>query len=629
MENKTLNTSQKNRSPWSWIPTLYFAQGLPYVAVMTISVILYKRLGISNTDIALYTSWLYLPWVIKPFWSPFVDLIKTKRWWIVSMQLIVGIGFACIAFTLPTTLFFQMSLAVFWLMGFSSATHDIAADGFYMLALDSHSQSMFVGIRSTFYRFATIFGQGILVIIAGLLEIGTGKEPVNIIVDASPVYTNELIIPQTSDLGFSLNSNEAVFIIQPDTLKVSTSKISKEKAQELKDYVVEYNIENGFTKAFGVEETKDKNTSWWTSSVSQPLGNWIQKNFGKKESLIPPMDEVGAVAIAAVQLSKAPESGNPVVLNSSYKDGDKSIFLIAGERLEFTSDNWDKPALIAIQLDSKLDTVSTASFRGLSGNIPLAWSITFGILAVFFLGLCVYHYFILPKPSIDKPAVDVTAKSIFKEFIGTFISFFKKKQVGVAILFMLLYRLPEAQIVKLVNPFLLDPKELGGLGLTTGQVGMVYGTVGILGLTIGGIVGGIVAAKGGLKKWLWPMACSLSLTCIVYVYLAYFQDSSLLTINICIFFEQFGYGFGFTAYMLYMIYFSEGEYKTAHYAICTAFMALGMMLPGMFAGWLQEQLGYINFFWWVMICCAATLIVTAFIKVDPNFGKKDTEIKEA
>ena len=162
-----MNPSPK-RSAWRWIPSLYFAEGLPYVAVMTIAVIMYKRLGLSNTDIALYTSWLYLPWVIKPFWSPFVDLLKTKRWWIVTMQLLIGAGFAGIAFSIPTAYYLQLSLAFFWLLAFASATHDIAADGYYMLALDSGEQSFFVGIRNTFYRLATIFGQGILVMLDAL-----------------------------------------------------------------------------------------------------------------------------------------------------------------------------------------------------------------------------------------------------------------------------------------------------------------------------------------------------------------------------------------------------------------------------------------------------------------------------
>ena len=422
----------KQVSPWAWVPTLYFAQGLPYVAVMTISVIMYKRLGISNTDIALYTSWLYLPWVIKPFWSPFVDLLKTKRWWVVTMQMLVGAGLAGVAFTLPTDFFFQASLAVFWLVAFSSATHDIAADGYYMLALEPHEQAFFVGIRSTFYRISTIAGQGILVMIAGALETSTGK-------------------------------------------------------------------------------------------------------------------------------------------------------------------------------------------------IPMSWSITFFIMAGLFIAFCLYHKFILPKPASDKPSVTVTASNLMKEFFATFASFFKKKQVAIAILFMLFYRFPEAQLVKLITPFLIDPREVGGLGLTTTEIGLTYGTIGIIGLTVGGILGGILASRGGLKKWLWPMALIISLPNIAFVYLASVQPESFWVINLCVFIEQFGYGFGFTAYMLYMIYFSDGEHKTAHYAICTAFMALGMMLPGMAADWLQEQLGYENFFIWVMICCIGTLVVTAFLKVDPNFAKKQKE----
>lgn len=419
----------QTKSPWAWIPTLYFAEGLPYVAVMTIAVIMYKKLGISNTDIALYTGWLYLPWVIKPFWSPFVDLVKTKRWWTVTMQLIIAVGFACIAFALPSSLFFRLTLAAFWLVAFTSATHDIAADGFYMHGLSDHEQSLFVGIRSTFYRIATVAGQGLLVILAGHLEDSTG-------------------------------------------------------------------------------------------------------------------------------------------------------------------------------------------------DIPFSWVVVFGVLSVFFLLVGIYHAWVLPKPVSDHPVENVTAKNIVREFFMTFKTFFQKKHALTAILFMLLYRLPEAQLVKLISPFMLDPTEKGGLALTTEQVGWAYGTVGIIGLTIGGILGGIAASRGGLKKWLWPMVCAITLPDLVYVYLSYVQPASLLAVNVCVFIEQFGYGFGFTAYMLYLIYFSEGEHKTSHYAICTGFMALGMMLPGMAAGWLQEMLGYRHFFVWTIICCLATFIVCMFIKIDPEFGKK-------
>lgn len=419
----------KRTSPWAWIPTLYFAQGLPYVAVMTISVIMYKRLGISNADLAFYTGWLSLPWVIKPLWSPFIDLIKTKRWWITTMQLLIGAGLAGIAFTVPTSYFFQLTLAVFWLLAFSSATHDIAADGFYMLGLSSHEQALFVGIRSTFYRIATIAGQGLLIMLAGRLETSTQ-------------------------------------------------------------------------------------------------------------------------------------------------------------------------------------------------NIPFAWSITFMVLSGVFLALWGYHKFVLPRPHSDASAHQVSTSTLMHEFWATFVSFFRKEQAGIAILFMLLYRLPEAQLAKMSIPFLIDPIEQGGLGLTTEQIGWVQGTVGIISLTLGGILGGIAVSHGGLKRWLWPMVWAISLPDIVYVYLSYVQPESLLLVNTCVFIEQFGYGFGFTAYMLYLIYFANGEHKTAHYAICTAFMALGMMIPGMVAGWLQETMGYQHFFIWIMACTMATFGVTALLKIDPNFGKK-------
>lgn len=421
---------KKKFSPWAWVSTLYFAEGIPYVAVMTITVIMYKRLGIGNADIALYTSWLYLPWVIKPFWSPLVDIIKTKRWWIVSMQLLIGIGLAGVAFVLPLESFFQYSLAFFWLVAFSSATHDIAADGFYMIALDQVDQAKFVGIRSTFYRIATVFGQGILVMLVGMLERYTGK-------------------------------------------------------------------------------------------------------------------------------------------------------------------------------------------------IAYSWMITFFVLSGLFIFFHLYHNAVLPrKEKISEDAEKPTMSYVLRGFGETIKTFFTKKYLLQAILFMLLFRLPEALIVKMLNPFLLDPIEVGGLGLSTEQIGLAYGTFGILGLTIGGILGGYVASKGGLKKWLWPMALSLLLPCSLFLLLAIFQPTQFWIISLAIVIDQFGYGFGFTAYMLYLMYFSEGEHKTSHYAICTGFMALSMMLPGMVAGYIQEAVGYVNFFWIVMACCIPSILVTASLKVDPKYGTK-------
>lgn len=626
-----MSTSTK-RSPWAWIPTLYFAQGLPYVAVMTISVIMYKRLGISNTDIALYTGWLYLPWVIKPFWSPFVDIIRTKRWWTLTMQWIIAFALAGIAFTIPTPLFFQLTLAIFWLVGFTSATHDIAADGFYMLALSEHEQSLYVGIRSTFYRVSTVVGQGLLVVLAGAIETGTGLDPVTtgIAVDPyvewqAPVMADlELQSPATpAEMSFFTGSDaEAVAVKAPSeaTLADGSTLPFAQYAALMRDSVRRANEVNGFVAATvtanaGSPEAKaDKGPGAFT--------RWVAETFGEKREAAEAV--ANTFAIRGVRLTAKPAPGETVVVNMTHNRGDAGIKLLEGERLVFDEHNWDRTAWLYFDIDHKIKQATSAGFDGASGNIPMAWLVVFAVLSAFFLAVAAYHSWALPRPASDSRDREGkrTSSEIFREFFETFRSFFAKKQIWVAVAFMLLYRLPEAQLVKLINPFLLDPIDKGGLGLSTGEVGFVYGTIGIIGLTIGGIIGGIVAARGGLKKWLWPMAWSMSLTCLTFVYLSYWPTHSLLTINICVFIEQFGYGFGFTAYMLYLIYFSEGEHKTAHYAICTGFMALGMMLPGMAAGWLQETIGYRHFFVWTMICCAATIGVCAFLKIDPNFGRK-------
>ena len=419
-------------NPWSWVPSLYFAEGLPYVAVMTISLILYKQLGLSNAEITLYTSWLYLPWVIKPLWSPFVDIIRTKRWWVVTMQLLIGAAFGGVAFTIPTTFWLQGTLFFFWVMAFASATHDIAADGFYMLGLTDHEQAWFVGIRSTFYRLATIFGQGVLVMIAGNLQV---------------VFRN---------------------------------------------------------------------------------------------------------------------------------------------------------------------------------SIPYSWSLMFYGVAGIFIALWLWHGTVLPHPKSDAPRKDINARSIWIEFLRTLRTFFRKKQVVAGLLFMLFYRMPEGLLAKVSALFLIDSAGNGGLGLSPQEYGLVQGTVGVIGLTLGGILGGMAVSRDGLKRWLWPMVMAITLPDLVYVFLSFAMPASLLVVNVCVFVEQFGYGFGFTAYMLYLIYYSQGEYKTSHYALCTAFMALSMMIPGLFAGALQEVVGYRMFFIIVCCFCVVTYLVSLVVKIDPAFGRKET-----
>ena len=585
-------TEKRSSGPWKWVPSLYFAEGIPYVIVMTLSVIFYKRMGISNTQIALYTSWLYLPWVIKPLWSPVVDILKTKRFWILVMQLCIGAGLAGVAFAIPVERFFQYTLAFFWLLAFSSATHDIAADGFYMLGLSKHDQAFFVGIRSTFYRVAMLTGQGLLVILAGYFEAKTGLPPVE--VEVVTVQEQGVAVFDPASIEPVPDGGETYFMTR-DEVQIGTGKISQETADSLIARVDVWNSSHGFYPPSEDEETGGSGLA-----------------------------TAGNVGFTYFQLSREPEEGESIVLNFSFEKGDKSIALARSYRFEFTGENWDKPAFAVFQLDPKLDKVASASFSGLSGNIRFAWTMVFILIAILFAGFHVYHRFALPKPDADRPNKDEES-GFFKEFISTFTEFFRKKNIGVALIFLLVYRLGESQLVKLASPFLLDSREAHGLGLTTGELGTIYGTMGIIALSIGGIFGGIVASRRGLKYWLWWMVAAMNLPNLVYVFLSYTMPSSLWIVGASVAVEQFGYGFGFTAYMLFMIYVSEGKHKTAHFALTTGFMALGMMIPGMVSGWLQEMIGYQHFFIWVMICTIPGFIVIPFLKIDPGFGKKDSK----
>ncbi len=614
------------RNPWAWVPSLYFAEGIPYVVVMLVSVVMYKRLGISNTEIALYTSWLYLPWVIKPLWSPFVDTIRTKRFWIVAMQLLVGAGLAGVALTLPAPNFLRYSLAFMWLLAFSSATHDIAADGFYMLGLSTHDQAWFVGIRSTFYRLAMITGQGLLVILAGYLETATGLDPIDIRVATDPGASFQSLVHPDS-LVLDMDATKLSIATHPAELTMPVATVSPATADSLIRFARDWNVENGFTRAddAAARAASGDTPSWWSRRVSRPLESVLRRFFGETTAAVG-ATESGNVAAVYFFARGGVSAGQEIVVNISREDGDPSIRIVEGSRLAFTSENAGRPGIAVFQLDPALQSTTSAKFVGRSGNIPLAWSITFYVLAAFFVVAFLYHKLILPYPPSDV-AILPEKGGVLAGFVETFASFFRKEGVGVALAFLLLFRFAEAQLVKLASPFLLDTQSTGGLALTTGEVGFAYGTVGVASLTVGGILGGFLAARNGLKYWLWPMVIAINLPNLVYVYLAYAAPDSLATINVCVAIEQFGYGFGFTAYMLYMIYIAEGDHKTAHFAICTGFMALGMMLPGMFSGWLQDIIGYQNFFVWVVIATLPGFIVTALIRIDPEFGKKtDDEI---
>jgi PAT family beta-lactamase induction signal transducer AmpG len=627
MAQKKDKQQKKNLSPWFWVPSLYFAEGIPYIVVMTISVIMYKRMGISNTAIALYTSWLYLPWVIKPLWSPIVDLFRTKRFWIITMQILIGAGLASIALVIPVPKFFQFTLAFFWLLAFSSATHDIAADGFYMLGLSQHDQAWFVGVRSTFYRFAMLTGQGLLVILAGYIESHSGLQSIELNVNSVQQSTVQQVTHPDSLIIEPLEG-ELRIIAVPERLEILTIQRTSEEIKSLIKQAQQWNsaqlkINQNVEPTEASEQISQP--SWWQRAVVQKIENAIRNTFGTAKKATPAGQKVGNAGIIYFRLSKQPDQGKEIVVNFGRESGDKSFSLVEGGRLIFTKDNWNKPMMAVIQIDPKLKIESSANFVARAGNIPLSWIVTFFFMAGLFALFSIYHRVILPFPTTDVPRKSQSFQAFLKDFGNTFVLFFKKKKIGLTIAFLLLYRLGESQLVKLASPFLLDTQEAGGLGLTTGQVGFVYGTIGMAMLTCGGLLGGFVAAKYGLKKWIIWMAIAINLPDIVYIYLAQTQTSNFIMINLCVGIEQFGYGFGYTAYMLYMILVSEGEYKTAHFAITTGFMALGMMLPGMISGWIQSLIGYPNFFIWVLISTIPGIILVNFLPIDAEFGKKKSE----
>ena len=409
------------------MPSLYLGEALPYSAVMLISVIMFKELGLSDGQITVYTGWLNLPWVIKPIWSPIIDNLKTKRWWIVSMQFLMGIALALVAFTLPTSFWLQGSFAIFMLVAFASATHDISADGFYIIGLSEHDQELYVGVRNTFYRIGIVIGQGGLVLLAGYMQQGLFGE-----------------------------------VFQPITV------------------------------------------SWMV------------------------------------------------------------IFVIIG-------------------------------------------------ILMFLLGL--YHAFILPK--VETSIYDRFNLNVqLREFWQTLKVFVTKPHIISALCFILLFRLPEGLLTKIVPLFLTRTTAEGGLAMSDVDLGFIYGTLGVIGLLLGGIVGGWAVSKWGLKRCLWPLVLCITLPDIVYVYLSYFPTDNLWLIGSCVCVEQIGYGLGFAAYTLFLVHFSRGERSTAVFSICTAGQNLGgVMLPGMVSGLISENIGYQNFFWIVMAFCLVTFTVTAFVKI--------------
>lgn len=554
--------NKSNRNPWLWVPSLYFAEGVPYIIVMFVASDMYKTLGVSNAALAFWTSILYLPWVIKPFWSPFVDIFSTKRKWIVWMQLLLALAFFGVSFVLHLPWWFPLTLVFLWLMAFSSSTHDIAADGFYMLALDEHNQAFFTGIRATFYRLAMIAGLGLLVIITGLILDNTGLDTLHINIKAVPQSQITDTI-QKQDIEIVEHEGKPEILVFPEEVKVP---LYKEADQDPCDSVVIF-----------------------------------------------------------FALSAPPEDDEVIEMKFGQKKGSKDIYLASSGIFEFDKNNWNIPQKAVIKVKQTLKETASARFDAQAGNVPFSWSVSIAFLGILFLLLSLYHKLILPAPESDKPENKGKAGTYFH----VFATFFKKKGIVPSVMFLLLYRFSESQLTKMASPFLLDTSENGGMALSLTEKGFAYGTVGLIALMVGGILGGILASRHGLKKLIWWMAISINVPNAVYIFMSYVLPDNMILINACIAVEQFGYGFGFTGYMLYMLFIAgQGEYKTAHFAIATGFMALGMMLPGMISGAIQEYLGYQHFFIYVILCTIPSFVALWFIKIDPSFGKKKNEVRE-
>jgi PAT family beta-lactamase induction signal transducer AmpG len=611
-----------DRGPWWWVPTLYFAEGVPYVVVMTAAVIMFKRLGIGNAQIALYTSWLYLPYAIKPLWSPLVQRIGTRRGWVLVMELLVAAGLACVALAIPMASFLRWSLVALAVTAISSATHDVAADGFYLIALSPHQQAWFVGIRSTAYRMASIAGQGLLVMLAGALESSTGLPVVDVQVRAADVASATSGF-EPAQFAAIVDGESQRITVPHEEFQISFRGRSASDVKALRSEVHKWNVSHGF---YEDPPEQQKNAPpgaaiGWRVALENQIRTW----FGPKaRSTGAASDRAGDVAVVLMRVAKPVPPGESQVVQFGQVAGDTSFSVGEGERFVVTDENWNQPFASLVQVDSKLDHPSEAKFEVRSGNLPLAWSVTFFVVAGVFFAICLYHFVALPRPAADAIATEVSDSvgSGLAGFLIPFADFFRKPRIVAVLAFLLLYRFPEAQLLKLTTPFLLDPHEAGGLALTTGTVGFIYGTVGVIMLTIGGILGGFVIARHGIGRWVWPMALATHLPNLAFLVLAYLQPANHWVITVGVAVEQFGYGFGFTLYMLYCVYVASGKHQTVHYALCTGCMALGMMIPGMWSGWLQELIGYQHFFVWIMLAMIPSLLAVALIPLDPTFGKK-------
>ncbi len=649
-------------TPWAWVPTVNFLQGLQYAIAIQLFAVIFKTMGIPNGPTLLWASLLSLPWTIKPLWGPLVDRYGTRRNWTIWMQFAVGVCLlgAALSFWLPVSSltgtgdisdspFFFVCIGCLLAMGMAAATHDIACDGHYMLALNEKQQAFFVGVRSTVFRLALMTANGLLIAAAGWIQGHTGPSPIDVEVsawrpDARPVFVIE------DPVGFPVE--EQHIVVWPTTLE----------------------------------------------------------------------GDAGTTATLSVRLGNAPPPGHPEVVTVRlvprgnffervFMAGNDQGIKLDTQRIEFTADNWREPATITATLPTKIRDSAHATYRFEAGNIPFSWSMVLLLCAGVYFVCFIYHRFTMPKPGTDLPiagdrppfyqpvlaltatvavpwalgwavlygvgklegplqtitigdgatalaqkgftffftagkflvliilAVGVwfatparrLARMFFFKmsdvsrigFAEVFVTFFQKEKIILTLAFLLTFRLGEAQLAQVKNLFLIDLPENMGLGMSLGELAFTNTFVYLLALTVGGLLGGFLVARYGLRRMIWWMVAGMHLPNFLYVYLGTVLPENLVPVNVCVGIEAFGYGFGFVSYLLVMIVTAKGSFKTAHYALCTGFMTLGYMIPGMWSGYLQELVGYRVFFWLVILFSLPGLAFIPFLPIDEDFGKKE------
>lgn len=586
-----MDKKEKNFSAWFWIPTLYIAEAISFIIITSVSVIMYQSLEVSNSEIIFYTSLLYLPWLIKPFWSPLIDAIGTKRNWILFTQVLLAISFIVIAFLIQLPDYFQFTIIALWIVSFIAATHDVAVDGFYLVALKESDQSFFIGIRNSFYKIALISTATLVLLFSNQIEKIFSVSPAEFKVVANPNKFFEETI-KVDSLTIKQKPGPLKLVSSTSYLEISTKPKTKDQVVFYANFARNMNMMNGFVP----------------QSIVLPDTSMLN-------------DLVGNIGIIKFHLSKKPSEKEEYVITLKFVDGDNKFKVIEGNTLKFTSLNWNKPAFAVIQIDSNVTNKTIATFSAGVEKFSFGWTITFGFLSLIFLLLFVFHKFILPYPSNDEALIEKKNTTVGKEFFRSFARYFEKKKIILIILFFILYLFGHSQITKVLPQFLTDDKIIGGLYLQNYIVKIIKG-ISTITFALGNLIAGFIIYKKGLKSLMMIFTLMMNISLAVYIYLSWFLPNNFWIVTSLIGFENLCYGFGFSLILMYILNVSEGNYPSSHFAISFGFMSLGILLSEFSSLIIKDSFGYKYFFIWVLISTIPSFILVKLIPIEYNFGKK-------